>query len=166
MADTCKNKLPRIYCLQKKGCSYNISCWFIIMLKSVFFIEKCSYVNYKYINKLKTRLKIFFCIKNGYVWSYLSQNLGVISAMERLYKRKQVKKFSKSVENEVRWMIFCEILLFTYLMNSIQAENQSFKNPEVWAKECRWQNVSVRFHCGGWPEEVNSCFLNSYMVYL
>jgi hypothetical protein len=24
----------------------------------------------------------------------------------------------------------------------------------------------VRYHCGGWPEEVNSCFLNSYMVYL
>ncbi len=26
--------------------------------------------------------------------------------------------------------------------------------------------VSVRYHCGGWPEEVNSCLLNSYMVYL
>ncbi len=26
--------------------------------------------------------------------------------------------------------------------------------------------VLVRYHCGGWPEEVNSCFLNSYMVYL
>jgi hypothetical protein len=26
--------------------------------------------------------------------------------------------------------------------------------------------VSVRYHCGGWPEEVNSCVLNSYMVYL
>jgi hypothetical protein len=25
---------------------------------------------------------------------------------------------------------------------------------------------SVRYHCGGWPEEVNSCVLNSYMVYL
>jgi hypothetical protein len=24
---------------------------------------------------------------------------------------------------------------------------------------------SVRYHCGGWPEEVNTCFLNSYMVY-
>jgi hypothetical protein len=24
----------------------------------------------------------------------------------------------------------------------------------------------VRYHCGGWPEEVNSCVLNSYMVYL
>jgi hypothetical protein len=24
----------------------------------------------------------------------------------------------------------------------------------------------VRYHCGGWPEEVNTCFLNSYMVYL
>jgi hypothetical protein len=27
-------------------------------------------------------------------------------------------------------------------------------------------NISVRYHCGGWPEEVNTCFLNSYMVYL
>jgi hypothetical protein len=26
--------------------------------------------------------------------------------------------------------------------------------------------ATVRYHCGGWPEEVNSCFLNSYMVYL
>jgi hypothetical protein len=26
--------------------------------------------------------------------------------------------------------------------------------------------VTVRYHCGGWPEEVNTCFLNSYMVYL
>jgi hypothetical protein len=25
--------------------------------------------------------------------------------------------------------------------------------------------TSVRYHCGGWPEEVNTCFLNSYMVY-
>ncbi len=25
---------------------------------------------------------------------------------------------------------------------------------------------TVRYHCGGWPEEVNTCFLNSYMVYL
>jgi hypothetical protein len=26
--------------------------------------------------------------------------------------------------------------------------------------------IRVRYHCGGWPEEVNTCFLNSYMVYL
>ncbi len=26
--------------------------------------------------------------------------------------------------------------------------------------------LAVRYHCGGWPEEVNTCFLNSYMVYL
>ncbi len=26
--------------------------------------------------------------------------------------------------------------------------------------------VLVRYHCGGWSEEVNSCILNSYMVYL
>jgi hypothetical protein len=25
---------------------------------------------------------------------------------------------------------------------------------------------TVRYHCGGWSEEVNSCILNSYMVYL
>ncbi len=34
-------------------------------------------------------------------------------------------------------------------------------NPPAWL--CV---VAVRFHCGGWPEEVNTCFLNSYMVYL
>jgi hypothetical protein len=26
--------------------------------------------------------------------------------------------------------------------------------------------ITVRYHCGGWPEEVNPCDLNSYMVYL
>ncbi len=26
--------------------------------------------------------------------------------------------------------------------------------------------LSVCYHCGGWPKEVNSCVLNSYMVYL
>jgi hypothetical protein len=26
--------------------------------------------------------------------------------------------------------------------------------------------IHVRYHCGEWPEEVNACFLNSYMVYL
>jgi hypothetical protein len=30
----------------------------------------------------------------------------------------------------------------------------------------RAYSVLVRYHCGGWPEEVNSCFFNSYMVYL
>jgi hypothetical protein len=29
-----------------------------------------------------------------------------------------------------------------------------------------WLILIVRYHCGGWPEEVNSCVLNSYMVYL
>jgi hypothetical protein len=28
------------------------------------------------------------------------------------------------------------------------------------------QYIIVRYHCGGWPEEVNSRVLNSYMVYL
>jgi hypothetical protein len=27
-------------------------------------------------------------------------------------------------------------------------------------------DLLVHYHCGGWPEEVNSCVLNSYMVYL
>ncbi len=27
-------------------------------------------------------------------------------------------------------------------------------------------SVVVPDHDGGWPEEVNACFLNSYMVYL
>jgi hypothetical protein len=26
--------------------------------------------------------------------------------------------------------------------------------------------IAVRYHCGGWSEEVNTCILNSYMVYL
>jgi hypothetical protein len=29
-----------------------------------------------------------------------------------------------------------------------------------------WEYIIVRYHCGGRPEEVNSCVLNSYMVYL
>jgi hypothetical protein len=31
---------------------------------------------------------------------------------------------------------------------------------------CKQAVGVVRYHCGGWPEEVNTCFLNSYMVYL
>jgi hypothetical protein len=31
---------------------------------------------------------------------------------------------------------------------------------------CPEKEIRVRYHCGGWPEEVNSCVLNSYMVYL
>ncbi len=32
---------------------------------------------------------------------------------------------------------------------------------------CVFRKVNVRYHCGGWSEEVNSCILNiSYMVYL
>ncbi len=30
----------------------------------------------------------------------------------------------------------------------------------------RCNRGTVRYHCGGWPKEVNTCFLNSYMVYL
>jgi hypothetical protein len=29
-----------------------------------------------------------------------------------------------------------------------------------------WITLTVRYHCGGWSEEVNSCILISYMVYL
>jgi hypothetical protein len=29
-----------------------------------------------------------------------------------------------------------------------------------------YNNLIVRYHCGGWSEEVNSCILISYMVYL
>jgi hypothetical protein len=28
------------------------------------------------------------------------------------------------------------------------------------------RRLTVRYHCGGWSEEVNSCILISYMVYL
>jgi hypothetical protein len=32
--------------------------------------------------------------------------------------------------------------------------------------ERRLISKGVRYHCGGWSEEVNSCILISYMVYL
>ncbi len=32
--------------------------------------------------------------------------------------------------------------------------------------KARLKIVAVPDHDGGWPEEVNTCFLNSYMVYL
>jgi hypothetical protein len=35
----------------------------------------------------------------------------------------------------------------------------------TWFVPDTWVAI-VRYHCGGWPEEVNTCFLNSYMVYL
>jgi hypothetical protein len=41
-------------------------------------------------------------------------------------------------------------------------------NMEIFSKELLFQATvgAVRYHCGGWSEEVNSCILISYMVYL
>jgi hypothetical protein len=63
--------------------------------------------------------------------------------------------------------------------------DQTFSGPSVWVelslghyvggrsvkvlltipRDSKFYNILVRYHCGGWPEEVNTCFLNSYMVY-
>jgi hypothetical protein len=40
------------------------------------------------------------------------------------------------------------------------------KSGNPWTLLCSINTVTVRYHCEGWPEEVNTCFLNSYMVYL
>ncbi len=42
----------------------------------------------------------------------------------------------------------------------------SFFNEPVNRLDGLYTAVGVRYHCGGWSEEVNSCVLNSYMVSL
>ncbi len=40
------------------------------------------------------------------------------------------------------------------------------KEVNVIEKGGNGKGSGVRYHCGGWSEEVNSCILISYMVYL
>ncbi len=40
-----------------------------------------------------------------------------------------------------------------------------FRAPKIVRYKKVLMNI-VCYHCGGWLEEVNACFLNSYMVYL
>jgi ribosomal protein L44E len=56
-------------------------------------------------------------------------------------------------------------------MKNVNADHrkQGNKNQPIGDKEkilFRMWVVIVCYHCGGWHEEVNSCVLNSYMVYL
>ncbi len=54
-------------------------------------------------------------------------------------------------------------------MNNALNKNMSLNvnmNMMVNMDRGRDKNMIVRYHCGGWSEEVNSCILNSYMVYL
>ncbi len=37
---------------------------------------------------------------------------------------------------------------------------------EIWSRSWGGGISTVPYHCGGWSEEVNSCILISYMVYL
>jgi hypothetical protein len=57
-----------------------------------------------------------------------------------------------SVEGSPKWFI------------ASMAENGSAKKPTD--SEGTVVGGTVRYHCGGWSEEVNSCILISYMVYL
>jgi hypothetical protein len=43
--------------------------------------------------------------------------------------------------------------------NFVNNQNKIFESISI-------EIIYVRYHCGGWSEEVNSCILNSYMVYL
>ncbi len=68
------------------------------------------------------------------------------------------------------------ILGFMYFLKLLETEeekqlgrNPKFYNYNVWQITFRLHFFlcgTVRYHCGGWSEEVNSCILISYMVYL
>jgi hypothetical protein len=46
-------------------------------------------------------------------------------------------------------------------------QNKKFATKMHYAYSCRPEHIlPVRYHCGGWSEEVYSCILISYMVYL
>jgi hypothetical protein len=57
------------------------------------------------------------------------------------------------------------IIQYLYTMYSDQCVVLTCKKSLTWGGGPLWKDT-VRYHCGGWPEEVNTCFLNSYMVYL
>jgi hypothetical protein len=61
-------------------------------------------------------MEIFFCFQNGLSLVIFTTKYGVISA------QRKKKKFSRSQENEVIRVIFCENASF-YSMNSNPAEN-------------------------------------------
>ncbi len=48
----------------------------------------------------------------------------------------------------------------------MSADGGDVSHRELMQVVMRLHKMSVPYHCGGWPEEVNTCFLNSYMVYL
>ncbi len=67
--------------------------------------------------------------------------------------------------------------IYPDLSDSVKCESQADSSDKVGQAPhlCRKQSYSVsltsntggvRYHCGGWSEEVNSCILISYMVYL
>jgi hypothetical protein len=61
----------------------------------------------------------------------------------------------------VRFMVFSKILNI-WLTKAIGLKlPHSGESPDL-----NIGTLIVRYHCGGRPEEVNSCVLNSYMVYL
>ncbi len=62
--------------------------------------------------------------------------------------------------------IFAEFWEGERLIAESNAERLTNSNPPTTGILARLSFISVRYHCGGWSEEVNSCILISYMVYL
>jgi hypothetical protein len=60
----------------------------------------------------KNYCTLSFASKIDLVWSYLSQNMGLFQPRKVQIQTKKEKKFSRSQENEVRRVIFSEMLLF------------------------------------------------------
>ncbi len=91
-------------------------------------LKKCSYIYYEYYKTQKTDCKFFLCFKNWLGLVILITKYGVISAKESANTNQKKRKSSLEARKmKLEGWFFCENAYF-YLMNSNQAENQSFEN--------------------------------------
>ncbi len=108
---------------------------------------------------------VFRCSVPFEVWSFDIQSFDVRSH----------STFSLSMFSPIRGSVFrCSV---PFDVRSFKVRSFDVQSFEVRSFEFRWRfrcfwllklalAISVRYHCGGWSEEVNSCILISYMVYL
>ncbi len=90
---------------------------------------------------------------SGYTDFQVSSHALVLSSL-RIVQCKRITVCSRSYNG------FCTIKQEAHILGVLSA---CF----LWAQRSIDRDGShVRYHCGGWPEEVNTCFLNSDMVYL
>ncbi len=58
------------------------------------------------------------------------------------------------------------VVLSNKELPNIELPNIELPNFESYKRKLAKVELIVRYHCGGWSVDINSCILNSYMVYL